>query len=50
MHCLERYTAGLDIGGDCIDDGVDPGDSAGDRGLIAHVGADHCDPLQAHCA
>jgi hypothetical protein len=42
MHRLDSYAGLLDIGGDGVDDSVDPGYGGGDRGLVAHVGAqDH---------
>ena len=36
----------LDIGGDDVDDGVDPGYGGGDRGLVAHVGAEDRDTVK----
>ena len=50
MHGLEGHAALLDIGRDRVDDGVGPGDGGGDRGLVAHVGAEDCDPIQARRA
>ena len=47
VHGLERYTASLDIGRDCIDDRIGLGDGAGDRGSVTHVGAEHRDPFHA---
>jgi hypothetical protein len=47
VHRLERYAPRLDIGGDRIDDGVGPGEDGGDRGLVAHVGAEDRNPVQA---
>jgi hypothetical protein len=36
----------LDIGGDDVDDGVDPGYGGGDGALVAHVGAEDRDTVQ----
>jgi hypothetical protein len=47
VHGLERYAARLDIGRNRIDDRVGPGDRAGDRGSVTHVGAEHRDPFHA---
>ena len=47
VHCLKHYSPRLDIGGDRIDDGVGPGEDGGDRGLVAHVGAEDRNPVQA---
>src|SRR4029453_2394048 len=47
VHGLESHTAFLDIGGHRVDDGVGPGDSGSDRGLVAHVGVHGRDPIQA---
>lgn len=47
VHRLERYAPLLDIGGDRIDDGVGPDEDGGDRGLVAHVGAEDRNPVPA---
>ena len=46
VHGFERYARRLDIGGNSVDDGVGSGDGGGDRGLVAHVGAEDRDPIQ----
>jgi hypothetical protein len=46
MHRLESHAARLDIGGNGVDDGVNPGYGGGDRGLVAHVGAEDRDSVQ----
>jgi hypothetical protein len=46
MHRLESYAGLLDIGGDGVDDSIDPGYGGGDRGLVAHVGAQDRDTVQ----
>jgi len=47
VHGFERYAGGLDIGGNGVDDGVGSGDGGGDRGLLAHVGTEDHNPVQA---
>jgi hypothetical protein len=47
VHGLKSHSALLDIGGDRVDDGVSPGNGGGDRGLVAHVGVQARDPIQA---
>src|SRR2546425_5430266 len=46
VHRPESHAGLLDIGRDGVDDGVGPGHGGGDRGLVAHVGAQDRDTLQ----
>jgi hypothetical protein len=47
VHGFERYAGRLYIGGNGVDDGVGSGDGGGDRDLVAHVGAEDRNPVQA---
>src|SRR6267378_4379077 len=47
VHGLERHASRLDIGGYRIDNGVGTGEGGGDRGLIAHVGGEDRNQVQA---
>ena len=47
VHGFERYAGRLDIRGNGVDNGVRPGNGGGNRDLVAHVGAEDCNPVQS---
>src|SRR5207253_2623868 len=47
VHRLKSHAARLDIGRDRVDDSVAPGNSAGERASVAHVGAEEREPFHA---
>ena len=46
MNRLEAHARLLYVGGDGVHDGVGPGDGGGDRGRVAHVGAQDLDMVR----